>query len=201
MFFTKEIFMNLLEEYKDLYYKEIEFNDRLNNKITTCITFFTVLGSALIFLWSKLKDYEIDWYTILYLLFCIIDTIMFLTCIFMFFRTYSGYDRPTFPIRDIAVQNTKVLNRVTSSQKEEANQLLEQIMAERFIIDAIENRKLNKIKNRKHYILIRMIMATFIVVFLTFAISLLIDYYETNISKYIIHNLYICEKSINHVRR
>ncbi len=30
--------MNLLEEYKELYYKEIEFNDRLNNKITTCIT-------------------------------------------------------------------------------------------------------------------------------------------------------------------
>lgn len=63
--------MNLLEEYKDLYYKEIEFNDRFNNKITTCITFLTVLGSALIFLWSKLKDYEIDWYTILYLLFCL----------------------------------------------------------------------------------------------------------------------------------
>lgn len=118
--------INLLEEYKDLYYKEIEFNDRLNNKITTCITFLTVLGSALIYLWTQIKDYNSCWYTCIYFIFCILNTVMFIVCIFMFFKTYSGYDRPTFPIKAIAIQNTNVLNSVKPEQREQANKLLEQ---------------------------------------------------------------------------
>lgn len=72
---------------KDLinHYKEIEFNDRLDNKITTCITFLTVLGIALIYLWTQIKEYNLCWYTILYLIFCTVNVIMFFICIFMFF--------------------------------------------------------------------------------------------------------------------
>lgn len=144
-----------------MYYKEIEFNDKLNNKITTCITFLTVLGSALIYLWTQIKEYNSCWYTCIYFIFCILNTAMFIVCIFMFFKTYSGYDRPTFPIKAIAIQNTNVLNSVKLHQREQANKLLEQKMAERFINDAIKNRELNVIKNKKHYYLIRLIMATF----------------------------------------
>lgn len=71
---------------------------------------------------------------------------MFVICIFMFFKTYTGYDRPTFPINDIATQNTFVLNSVATNQRNEANKLLEQTMAERFINDAIKNRELNVTK-------------------------------------------------------
>lgn len=66
-----------------------------------------------------------------------------------------------FPIKAIAIQNTNVLNSVKPEQREQANKLLEQKMAERFINDAIKNRELNVIKNKKHYYLIRLIMATF----------------------------------------
>lgn len=189
--------MNLLEEYKELYYKEIEFNDRLNNKITTCITFLTVLGSALILLWTQVKDYGLYWYTILYFVFCTVNTIMFFVCIFMFFKTYSGYDRPTFPIKDIAAQNTRVLNSVAPEQRDKANKLLEQKMAERFVNDAINNRKLNITKSEKHYRLIRMIMATFIVTFITFAINVSIDYYESKFVQEDIHQIYIQGGEIN----
>lgn len=107
--------MNLLEEYKDLYYKEVEFNDRLNNKITTCITFLTVLGSALILLWTQFKNYNFCWYTILYLIFCIVDTMIFFICIKMFIKSYSGYKRPNFPIIEIASQNMEVLRACLKS--------------------------------------------------------------------------------------
>ena len=59
MYFTKEGIMNLLEEYKDLYYKEIEYSERLNNKINTGITFLTVLGSAQIILWVQFKSFNL----------------------------------------------------------------------------------------------------------------------------------------------
>lgn len=189
--------MNLLEEYKELYYKEVEFNDRLNNKITTCITFLTVLGSALILLWTQVKDYGLYWYTILYFIFCTVNTIMFFVCIFMFFKTYSGYDRPTFPIKNIATQNTRVLNSVAPEQRDKANKLLEQKMAERFVNDAINNRELNITKSEKHYRLIRMIMATFIVTFITFAINVSIDYYESKFVQEDIHQIYIQGGEIN----
>lgn len=180
------IYINLLEEYKELYYKELELNDTLNNKITTCITFLTIIGSALIFLWTQFKNYEFCWYTTIYLIFCVIDTIMFIICITMFIKAYSGYNRPTFPIKDIAVQNTTVLDQVCPSQKDEAMKLLENVMAERFINDAIKNRNLNVIKSKRHNRMIKMITATFIITFITFAINVSIDYYE---SKFINDNI------------
>lgn len=185
--------MNLLEEYKELYYKEIEFNDRLNNKITTCITFLTVLGSGLIFLWTKLKNFEMLWYSGVYIVFCTITTLMFLTCIFMFFKAYSGYDRPTFPIKKTAIQNANVLNAVVSDQKESAMNVLEQTMAIRFINDAIKNRNLNVIKSNRHKRLIQMIMATFILIFITFAINISIDFFESKTMQNNIQQSYIEE--------
>lgn len=47
--------MDELENYKELYYKEIEYTERLNSKINTCITFLTIIGSGLILVWSQLE--------------------------------------------------------------------------------------------------------------------------------------------------
>lgn len=171
--------MNLLDEYKDLYYKEAEFNDRINNKITTCITFLTILGSALILLWTQFKNYNICWYTIIYFIFCIIDTVMFIICIKMFISSYSGYKRPNFPIRDIASQNMEVLNNIPKEQIDEVMKILENVMAQRFINDAIKNRELNIIKSNRYSKMIKIITATFIVTFIAFVINMSIDYYET----------------------
>ena len=189
--------MDLLQEYKDLYYKEIEFSDRLNNKISICITFLTIIGSALILLWTQIKNYQLLWYMGIYLVFCVVSTIMFFICIVMFFKTYSGYKTQFFPIKDIALQNTYVLNSVSEAQKEDAYQVLKITMAERFINDAIHNRELNLKKNDKHHSLIRMIMATFIIVFISFAINVSIEYYETHNNEQKIEQIYISGGEIN----
>lgn len=162
--------MNLLQEYKELYYKEIEFNDRLNNKITTCITFLTILGSAQILLWTQMKTY-LTWYTLVYVICSCISSISFIACVGLFFRTYSGYKTQLFPIRDSALQNMKVLNEVEVKQKHMALEVLEMKMAERFINDAIHNRKNNIIKNNRHRTLIKAIMIAFIFSFIAFAIN------------------------------
>lgn len=171
--------INLLQEYKELYYKEIEFSERLNNKISTCITFLTIIGSALIFLWTQLKEYDMLWYTRIYIAFCTFTTILFCICVIAFLRTYSGYKTQMFPIKDYALQNMRVLNSVKTEQKEDAYILLEQKMAERFINNAIHNRKLNVTKNNRHRLLIKIIMLTFIFIFLTFSIGVSIDFYES----------------------
>lgn len=38
--------MDELEEYKELYYKEIEYTERLNSKINMCMTFLTIRGAV-----------------------------------------------------------------------------------------------------------------------------------------------------------
>lgn len=189
--------MNLLQEYKELYYKEMEFNDRLDSKITTCITFLTILGSALILLWTQIKHFKLTWYTGVYLAFCIIVTVMFVVCIGMFFRTYTGYKIRYFSIKTNAIQNTKTLNSVAPEQKDNAYNIIEQSMAERFINDAIHNRELNTIKNNRHRKLIIMIMATFIVTFITYSINIAIDYYETNYVDKNIQEIYINGGELN----
>lgn len=171
--------MDLLQEYKELYYKEIEFNDRLNNKITTCITFLTILGSAQLLLWTQVKNFELLWYTGVYFTICLISTILFCVCIGLFFRTYSGYKTQLFPIKAIAMENTKILNQIPPEQKEAAKEVLKIKMAERFINDAIHNRELNTTKNNRHRTLIKTIMATFIVTFIAFVINVSIDYHES----------------------
>ncbi len=189
--------MNLLEEYKDLYYKEIEFNDRLNNKVTTCITFLTVLGSALILLWTQFKNYKLCWYTILYFIFCVVNTVMFVICIKMFIQSYSGYKRPNFPIKEIASQNMNVLNSVLPNQIDEVMGILENVMAQRFINDAINNRELNKIKSDRYNKMIKMITLTFIITFIAFAINISIDYYETKFVKNDVQQIQIQGGEIN----
>lgn len=183
--------MDLLQEYKELYYKEIEFSDRLNGKITTCITFLTVLGSAQILIWTQLKNFEVAWYTMVYIGFCSLSTILFFITVFFFFRTYSGYKTQIFPIKEIALQNMEVLNKVRPEQVDDAYKVLSQKMAERFINDAIHNRKVNKQKNERHRRLIKIIMSTFLITFFTFAINVCIDYHETKVNKEMPIEIYI----------
>lgn len=76
-----------------------------------------------------------------------------------------------FPIRDSALQNMKVLNEVDVKQKHIALEVLEMKMAERFINDAIHNRKNNIVKNNRHRTLIKAIMIAFIFSFIAFAIN------------------------------
>lgn len=83
--------MNLLNEYKELYYKELEHNDRLNNKMGIHITFITVIATAEILLWKDvfLLPY-ISWWWI-YIVLTSISLICFVITLFYFYKLYTGY--------------------------------------------------------------------------------------------------------------
>lgn len=171
--------MDLLQEYKDLYYKEIEYYDRLNNKITTSITFLTILGSGQILLWSQFVGISFKWYTILYFILCVISTLLFLICMYKFYRAYSGYQVNYFPIKDMAITIHQIQKIAQSlDDKYKAENYINDMFCERFINDAIHNRNINIQKNKKHKRLSYFICITFILTIITYATYICIDYYE-----------------------
>jgi len=192
--------MELLEEYKDLYYKEIEYSDRLSNKINTCITFLTILGSAQILLWSQFVRFSLSWCTIVYLIFCALSTILFIICLHKFYKAYSGYKMSYFPIKDMAVAISQTYQMTDKKHIKKADIHVNNMLCECFINEAIHNRNVNITKNMKHKSLSYFICITFAVSILSYTFGVGIDYYETKFINNNIQNIHIEGGEIN-VRR
>lgn len=173
--------MDLLQEYKELYYKEIEHSERLNNKIGTSISFITVLGSAQILLWTQFKTFENTRYSSIYLILCVISLLFFIICAIIFYFTYSGYKYNYFPIEDMALVTIQTYEIAGEDKKDikRANKHIYNMYCERFLNDAIKNRDINIIKNNKHKKLMQLICISFITTAITFSYGIAIDYYET----------------------
>lgn len=173
--------MDLLSEYKELYYKEIEHSERLNGKLSTCITFLSIIGGAIVLVWTQLKNFDFSWYTVFYVVECCISTVLFVVCLFKFIKTYTGYKMHYFPIRDMAVviQKTYVDNDTQPYADEEIENIIAAQMAQRFVNDAIHNRKINVEKNRRHRNLIKWISISFLAIFITYSTNVVIDFYES----------------------
>lgn len=183
--------MDLLQEYKELYYKEIEHSERLNNKSSMCITFLTALGSAQVLLWTQFKTFEISAYSKIYLILCIISLLFFVISAFKFYYTYSGYSYNYFPIDDMANATIETYN-IAGNDKEDiklADKHIYNMYCERFLNDAITNRNSNIIKNSNHKKLTQIICISFIITAIAYAYGVGLDYYET---KFI-------EQNTNHV--
>ena len=177
--------IDLLEEYKELYYKEIEYSERLNSKINICITFLTILGSAQILLWTQLKESNIIYYTIIYIILCIASLFVFIMSLFVFYKAYSKYNYCYFPIKDMALKTIETYNIAKTSQNpkknsKKADNHVYNMFCERYLNDAITNRNINIIKNDRHKKVVTYICICFILTIITFAIGIGIDYYETN---------------------
>ena len=172
--------IDLLQEYKELYYKEIEHSERLNNKIGTTITFLTILGSAQVLLWTQFKTFEFAIYSIIYLILCIISLCSFVVSAYHFFKSYSNYSYSYFPIDEMANATIQTYEIAGSDKKEikRANKHIYNMYCERFLNDAITNRQVNISKNNNHRKLTQVICVSFIITVLTFAVGVGIDYYE-----------------------
>ena len=172
--------MDLLQEYKELYYKEIEHSERLNSKINTAITFLTVLGSAQILLWTQFKTFEFAIYSIVYLILCTISLCSFIMSAYRFFKSYSNYSYSYFPINDMAKATIQTYNIAGNDKTEieRADKHIYNMYCERFLNDAITNRKVNISKNNNQRKLTQIICISFIITVLTFAFGVGIDYYE-----------------------
>lgn len=173
--------MDLLQEYKDLYYKEIEHSERLNNKSGMCITFMTVLGSAQVLLWTQFKTFEFSIYSTIYLILCSVSLIFFVISAWKFYSTYSGYKYNYFPIEDMALATIETYQVAGNDKKDIklADKYIYNMYCERFLNDAIANRDINITKNNKHRKLTQILCISFIVTAIVFACGVGIDYYET----------------------
>lgn len=180
--------IDLLQEYKELYYKEIEHSERLNGKINVCITFLTVLGSAQILLWTQLKNFLLGVYTYIYLGFCILSFIIFVISLIKFYKAYSKYNYCYFPIKDMALSAIETYKIADNSQnpKKDCKRVKNHVynmFCERYLNDAITNRKINIIKNGRHKKVVTYICICFVLTIITFSFGVGIDYYETNYIK------------------
>lgn len=174
-----DIIMDLLQEYKELYYQELAFKESLDNKITTGITFLTILGSGQILLWSQLKNFQPVWYMGVYMTLCFIATTLSVIAGVWFYKTHAGYTIRRFPIEDIFNEHNRILGSISTDKIGEAKWHLMSPMIERFANDAIYNRKQNVIKANRHRIFINFMCTAFIATFIAFACGVVIDYYET----------------------
>lgn len=172
--------MDLLNEFKELYYKEIEFSERLNNKINACITFLTIIGSAELFLWSKLNNYYLNIYSIMYISLTSISLIFFFICLYKFIKTYSGHKVHYMPIKEITIATIKTYEIAGDipSRKKMADNHVENMFKQRFINDAIFNREVNINKNNAHRKLLVFIAITFICITIAYSSSMLCDHFS-----------------------
>ena len=182
--------MDELENYKELYYKEIEYTERLNSKINTCITFLTITGSGLILVWSQLEKVGSGIQFWLYLILCAISSVLFIVCIYFFYKAYSGYNIHYYPIKEMAIvcNQTYELAEKGQIKKKQAEKHIKDMMSERYLNDAIHNREQNRLKNERHRRLINFIAITFMVILINYASSVYILNY-VNVEQ----NVYKCE--------
>ena len=245
--------MDLLSEYKELYYKEIEHSERLNNRASNGITVLPILGGTIIYAWTQLLDYgcswdiillttgccsvsllftisfllllknllenersnhpikitisliviitlsiplaliwlrftndNSEWYLKLYIYECCISSYIFLICFIFFIRAYAGYRINYFPIRDMAkgIQEIYEKNGVLPfSDNHDIESIVSAYLAQRFINDAIHNRKVNVQKSRRQLRLIILIIIAFLAVFVTLTTILAIKLYHPKTSQ------------------
>lgn len=166
--------MDELQEYKELYYKEIEYSERLNGRVATNITFLTILGSAQIFSWSQIISFDIGWYFISDIVMNIIALILFILAVIQFYKAYTGYEYHYFPISDMAKAKAETI-KIAGKDEEKvkrAEKHIYNMYCERFLNDSIANRKSNIEKNIRHRKLISYIYISFIFTCISFALCI-----------------------------
>lgn len=143
------IMMDILQEYKELYYKEIEFKDTMNNKIGTSITFLTVLSTGHMFMWDIMIELQVVIHIIpiLFLLLEIVSVFFTGVSMYNFYRAYFKYNYHLVSVREIKntiESNNNLIRYYTKKEIDEANI---RMMSSTFSKYAIINREENIRKN------------------------------------------------------
>lgn len=158
-----------LEYYKELYEKEMEFSNRLNEKIGTSITMLSIIGSGHVLLVSEIFPmvcpFNIwNWISIFLLGASLIAFGFTLVC---FRDAYSGYTYGHFPIEEMAPTIACGRQR---NMDDNATQTIRNRLSNQYRDGAIHNRKENIRKSKNHYRLNKMIMISFVVLAILFVL-------------------------------
>lgn len=158
--------MDLLSEYKDLYYKTIDHSERLNNKINSSITQLAVIGSGNIIIWQKYFTTSID---TIYLILCFISLITFMFSLIFFYRAYSGYTYAYFPIKDMSlkIQQTISLTKDMEDGITKSENHINGMLMRTYLKCAIFNTNTNIKKTTRH----KMFTTIFVIAFISLAVA------------------------------
>lgn len=142
--------LNLVAEYKELYYKEIEYKDAMNNKIGTSLTLLTILCTGQTFIIGILTDLNLVFkiIPIIFFLFELVSAVLTLITLYYFLKTYYKNSYYLISIKEIKEKlsyNASLINFYVENEIEEANCIF---LKNYFIDKAIQNREQNLIKNK-----------------------------------------------------
>ncbi|MFA9465336.1 MAG: hypothetical protein ACERKN_13710 [Velocimicrobium sp.] len=141
--------MDKLNEYKEIYYKELEFKDSMNGKTGNSITFLTILCTGHVYMFNIVVRLDFV-FCILPILFTIFEGIsVFYTAlsILNFYRSYHNYEYKYISIEDTYIrinENEKLKNYYSDIEINSANC---NMLSDSFIKNAINNREENMRKS------------------------------------------------------
>lgn len=142
--------MDLLQEYKDLYYKEIEFKESMSGKIGTSITFLTILSTGHMFMWDIMTNLNFIFH-IIPLIFLAIEILsVFYTGLSMynFYKSYFKYNYNLVSaqhIKEKLDKNNSLSSKFSSQEISKANY---EMLCNTYLIYTNMNRNENMRKNK-----------------------------------------------------
>ena len=164
--------MDLYREYKDLYYREIENSDRLNGRVSTCLSFLTIIGAGEVFIARELiRLYPFSTaLSFVFLGLCVLSIVSFLFCIASFIRAYTGYTYHFFPttgIRDF-IADTRRYTCGQPDGEEIFFEYIENSIGDLYIRCAAHNMHENMRKGSQYRVLTVWIIRTFFTILCNF---------------------------------
>lgn len=158
-----------LSYYKELYEKEMEFSNRLNEKIGTSITMLSIIGSGHVLLVSEMFPmvWPFNMWNWIAVIFVGLSIIAFAVTLVKFRNAYSKYTYLHFPIDGM---KPTIERGRTMDMNDEASEEIRRRLTNQYRDCAIHNREVNVTKSENHYFLNRAIMVSFVVLAIIFVL-------------------------------
>ncbi len=163
--------MDILGEYKELYYKEIETTDRLNNKIGTHTTFLTVIATAEILLWKDVFTLDKVWWIWLYIILNSLSLLTFAVCAYYFYKSYTGYKYLYINPQETKKFIDKAISYAGENNisKEKTDEYISNMFLRTFSKFEIENHRLNIQKNKYQYKFTKWMCISFLILAIAYS--------------------------------
>ena len=168
--------VDYLNEYKELYYKELELKECMSSKIEVSITLITVICTGHLFLWNKMIALSIV-FRIVPIIFALCE---FLSCYFAvccmiaFYKTYYNYIYSYINISSIDKDFKKNLAYKDTIPPEEIDNANYELLKNSFLKYTKDNRKENIRKNKNQKKLSSYIIKSIISLFITYLVWLIL---------------------------
>lgn len=155
--------MDILNEYKNWYYKELERSVQINNGFTGHLTLLSILGTGIVFIWTNLGDNN-D--LICFILSAVVTLFFALSCTY-FAGTYIGYKYSFIDIAEFAALFSRIdaYKKVHPNDADKLELRREELLISNYRDFSKENRIINIKKSRNQHLLMLSIIIDFFVLF------------------------------------